>query len=63
VYLSRGYIDPALAMPVMLGVLAGSMLGARILVKLHTKWLRLGFSLVIVILAIEMLYNGFSGRI
>ena len=28
VYLSRGYIDPALAMPVMLGVLAGSLLGA-----------------------------------
>ena len=29
VYLSRGYIDPGLAMPVMLGVLAGSLLGAR----------------------------------
>ncbi len=63
VYLSRGYVDPGLAMPVMLGVLAGSLLGARILVKLHTKWLRLGFSLVIVLLAIEMLYNGLSGRI
>lgn len=63
VYLSRGYIDPGLAMPVMLGVLAGSLLGARILVRLHTKHLRLGFSLVIVLLAIEMLYNGFSGRI
>jgi hypothetical protein len=50
-------------MPVMLGVLAGSMLGAKILVKAHTKWLRLGFSLVIVLLAIEMLYNGFSGGI
>ena len=29
VYLSRGYIDPALAMPVMLGVLLGSMVGAN----------------------------------
>ena len=29
VYLSRGYIDPGLAMPVMLGVLPGSLLGAR----------------------------------
>lgn len=63
VYLNRGYIDPGLVMPVMLGVLAGSLLGARILIKVHTKWLRLGFSLVIVLLAIEMLYNGFSGRI
>jgi uncharacterized membrane protein YfcA len=63
VYLNRGYIDPGLAMPVMLGVLAGSMIGAKILVKAHTKWLRRGFSLVIVLLAIEMLYNGLSGRI
>jgi uncharacterized membrane protein YfcA len=63
VYLNRGYIDPGLVSPVMLGVLAGSLLGARILIKVHTKWLRLGFSLVIVLLAIEMLYNGLSGRI
>lgn len=63
VYLHRGYIDPGLAMPVMLGVLSGSSFGARILVKAQTKWLRLGFSLVILLLAIEMLYNGISGRI
>ncbi len=63
VYLSRGYIDPGLAMPVMLGVLAGSLMGARLLVRMHTKWLRLGFSLIIVLMAIEMLYNGISGRI
>jgi len=63
VYLSRGYIDPGLAMPVMLGVLAGSLLGARVLVKLHVKWLRLGFSLIIALLALEMLYNGITGKI
>jgi uncharacterized protein len=63
IYLTRGYIDPALAMPVMLGVLAGSLVGAKILIKAQTKYLRLGFSLVIVALAIEMLYNGISGRI
>src|SRR5215467_7840276 len=32
-YLHRGYIDPGVAMPVMLGVLAGSMIGARVLVR------------------------------
>src|SRR5262249_22152857 len=31
VYLHRGYIDPTLAMPVVLGVLAGAMRGARVL--------------------------------
>lgn len=62
-YLNHGYIDPGLVMPVMLGVLAGSLLGAKLLVHLHPRWLRLGFSLVIVVLAIEMLYNGITGRI
>jgi hypothetical protein len=63
IYLHRGYIDPGLAMPVMLGVLAGSLIGAKILIKANTRWLRLGFSLVIVLLGIEMLYNGLSGNI
>lgn len=63
VYLRRGYIDPGLAMPVMLGVLAGSLVGAKLLMRVHTKWLRLGFSLVIALLALEMVYNGLSGRI
>ncbi|MGA8273374.1 MAG: sulfite exporter TauE/SafE family protein [Candidatus Sulfotelmatobacter sp.] len=63
IYLSRGYIDPGLSMPVMLGVLAGSLLGTRILVKADPKWLRRVFSLVIVALGIEMLYKGITGRI
>jgi uncharacterized protein len=63
IYLHRGYIDPGLSMPVMLGVLAGSLMGAKILIKANTKWLRLGFSLVIALLAIEMLYSGLSGNI
>jgi uncharacterized membrane protein YfcA len=63
VYLSRGYVDPGLAMPVMLGVLAGSLLGSRILVKAETKSLRLVFSLVILVLGLQMLYKGFWGTI
>jgi uncharacterized membrane protein YfcA len=63
VYLSRGYIDPALAMPVMLGVLAGSLLGTRVLVKAKTRYLRLVFSLVIVLLGLEMIYKGIVGGI
>ena len=63
IYLSRGYIDPGLSMPVMLGVLAGSLLGTQVLVKAHPKWLRRIFSMVIVVLGVEMLYKGISGRI
>jgi uncharacterized membrane protein YfcA len=63
VYLNRGYIDPGLAMPVMLGVLLGSTLGARVLVAARPGVLRLVFALVILALGVEMIYNGFTGRL
>jgi uncharacterized membrane protein YfcA len=63
IYLSRGYIDPALAMPVMLGVLAGSLVGTRFLVAARTRSLRFVFAGVILILAVEMLYNSATGRL
>ena len=63
IYLSRGYIDPALAMPVMLGVLAGSLLGAKVLVHADVKMLRILFALVIVALGIEMIVNSLAGRL
>ncbi len=61
IYLNKGYIDPGLAMPVMLGVLLGSSLGARHLFGAETKKLRLIFGIVIFILALEMIYSGLKG--
>jgi hypothetical protein len=63
IYLSRGYIDPGLALPVMLGVLAGSTLGARFLTTASTPILRKVFSAVIALVALEMIYNSFTGRL
>jgi uncharacterized membrane protein YfcA len=63
VYLHRGYIDPGLALPVMLGVLAGALIGARLLAWAHPRYLRLVFSGVVVLLALEMLYRGVTGRL
>jgi uncharacterized protein len=63
VYLCRGYIDPGLAMPVLLGVLAGSLIGARVLARVQVRLLRIVFSVVIVFLALEMIYNAFTGRL
>jgi uncharacterized membrane protein YfcA len=63
VYLSRGYIDPGLAMPVMLGVLLGSLVGARVLTTAKTPLLRLVFGLVIALMAFEMIYHGLTGRL
>jgi uncharacterized membrane protein YfcA len=61
VYLDRGYIDPGLAMPVVLGVLVGSAVGTRILTHGQTKWLRLLFSLVIAALGVQMIIKGMQG--
>jgi uncharacterized protein len=47
----------------MLGVLAGSLIGSRILIKAETKSLRLVFSIVILILGLQMLYKGIWGHI
>src|ERR1700690_3646000 len=63
IYLRRGYIDPGLAMPVMLGVLAGGLLGAKLLVLANVRALRILFSVVIVALAIEMIDHGVMGNI
>ncbi|HEY9516798.1 MAG TPA: sulfite exporter TauE/SafE family protein [Gemmatimonadaceae bacterium] len=63
VYLHRGYIDPGLAFPVMLGVLCGALVGARVLPGFKTARLRTVFAVVVVVMAAEMLYNGIAGRI
>lgn len=62
VYLQRGYIDPGLTMPVVLGVLTGSLAGARLLPNAPTRILRWVFAGVVGVLAAEMIYNGLTGR-
>jgi len=63
IYLSRGYIDPQIAMPVMLGVLGGSLIGTHFLIKAKVKTLKLLFAIVIVLLGCEMIFNGITGRV
>jgi uncharacterized membrane protein YfcA len=62
IYLKRGYVSPGLAFPVMLGVLAGSLFGARFLVKARVSFLRTIFTFVILALGVEMIVSGWLGR-
>ena len=63
IYIRHGYVDPGLAMPVMLGVLAGSLIGARLLFGAPTARLRLLFAVVVAFIALEMIYHGLAGSI
>ncbi len=63
VYLHAGYIQPAVAFPVMIGVLIGALVGARLMTRVHTLWLRRLFTAVVLVMAVEMLYKGFLGRV
>src|SRR5262249_60215721 len=61
VYLARGEIDPSLAAPVVLGVLAGSALGARLLAATRSTVLSLVFTAVVLVMAVEMILHGARG--
>jgi uncharacterized protein len=63
VYLTRGYIDPYLAFPVMLGVLGGAFAGARLLPRAHPLVLRRLFVVVMIVLALEMFWKGVRGSL
>jgi uncharacterized membrane protein YfcA len=61
IYLARGYIEPTIAFPVLLGVVLGGFSGAKIFTKLQSKTLRLIFAAVILIVAAELIYKGSVG--
>ncbi|ADW22343.1 MULTISPECIES: sulfite exporter TauE/SafE family protein [Thermus] len=61
VYLRHGFIHPDLAFPVVLGVLLGAVLRARLLPGAKVSRLRLLFSGVIALLGLEMLAQGLWG--
>jgi uncharacterized membrane protein YfcA len=61
-YWRSGYMAPSLVLPVMLGVLGGSMVGSRLLVKARVRTLKLVFALVIVALGVEMIVHSLTGK-
>ena len=63
VYLQRGYIDPVIAMPIVVGVLIGAFVGSKVLMRAKVRSLRILFSVVITAVALEMIYNGISGKL
>jgi uncharacterized protein len=61
IYLHRGYVDPILTMPVVLGIFAGAIVGARLMMAVSVKPLRMFFSFLVLVAALEMIYKGLEG--
>jgi len=62
VYLQRGYMDPGIAFPVIIGVLAGAFTGSKLLTRMDPKVLRIIFCVAITFVALEMIYNGYHHK-
>jgi uncharacterized membrane protein YfcA len=58
VYFARGDIDPFIAGPTALGVLAGSVVGTRLMRRIQSSALRAAFSVVLVVVAVQMAIRG-----
>jgi uncharacterized protein len=61
IYFKRGWVDPTLVAPVVLGVVAGSVIGARILPRIKSPTLRKVFAVVLLASAVEMIVKGLGG--
>jgi uncharacterized membrane protein YfcA len=61
VFLSRGDVATIIAAPVALGVTAGALIGARVLVRANVAALRLVFVAILVVIAIEMVWRAMAG--
>lgn len=62
IYFSRGYIDPIITFPIVIGVLLGALSGAKMLPKIKVHALRIFFSIIITILGVQLIYKAFTGH-
>jgi uncharacterized membrane protein YfcA len=61
VYFLRGDVNTVVATPVALGVLAGAQVGARLMMKMKVKTMRLLFIPVLLYTAYQMIVKGVTG--
>lgn len=56
-YMQKGFVDPVLSMPVVLGITAGSLAGARLLPHMPVSTLRAIFIAIITFIGIQMVFG------
>ena len=60
-YFARGQIDPFIAAPVAIGVLAGAFVGSKLLSRVSRRALRTTFVAVLIVVSLQMLVRGVRG--
>jgi len=63
IYFLRGDIHPFIAAPVALGILAGTIAGTHLLLRLRGAAIRKLFLVVLVIIAVQMVWRGVVGTV
>lgn len=58
IYYTQGYINPLLAAPIAFGVVLGSIIGTKILVRTKPASLRFLFVAILLVLGVEMIQRG-----
>ncbi|AHI06098.1 putative permease [Bdellovibrio bacteriovorus W] len=59
-YFLRGDIKPLIAAPVAVGIIIGSMTGAKVMVRMPAKYIRYVFVVVLTIVSIQMFWKAFT---
>lgn len=62
IYFAGGYVVPSIAAPVVIGVILGSLIGSKVLIHINVQLLKRIFAIVVGILAVYMIYNGYAGN-
>jgi uncharacterized membrane protein YfcA len=55
VYFGRGLVDPVVAVPVVLGVTAGALLGSKLAMRVRSSVLAISLAVVLFLLAVQMI--------
>jgi uncharacterized membrane protein YfcA len=62
IYFAGGYVNALITAPILIGIIIGAKLGSKVLVKVNVALLKRFFAIVVAIIAIYMMYNGFVGN-
>lgn len=62
IYFSKGFVNPLITAPILLGIIIGARLGAKFLIVINVLFLKRIFSIIVAIIAIYMIYNGLNGN-